>query len=258
MNNITIWNNDKNEIPIIVSIPHSGTYIPRIMKKNLINNIVLANMDWYLPSLYSFLKDLKITTIINNVSRYVIDVNRELSNNSNDSFVHNYVYTKTTFNNPMYKEKLKDEEIKSRILKYYTPYHITLKKLLDDKLSNFNKVFLIDLHSFGKDIVSDIVLGNKNGQTINEEFTMFIKNILNNLDFKVDLNIPYSGGYIVKKYSTENVNTLQIELNYKKYIDNKTFSNEDFPKVNQILFTETQEKLKYLFENIISFLSINI
>ena len=144
MNNITIWNNDKNEIPIIVSIPHSGTYIPRIMKKNLISNVVLANMDWYLPSLYSFLKDLKITTIINNVSRYVIDVNRELFNNSNDSYVHNYIYTKTTFNIPMYKEKLKDEEIKSRILKYYTPYHITLKKLLDDKLSNFNKVFLID------------------------------------------------------------------------------------------------------------------
>ena len=76
MDKIEIWNNSKNITPIIVSIPHSGTYIPQNMKNKLIDNVVLANMDWYLPDLYSFLKDLEITTIINNVSRYVIDPNR--------------------------------------------------------------------------------------------------------------------------------------------------------------------------------------
>lgn len=67
---------------------------------------------WYLPNLYSFLKYLEITTIVNNVSRYVIDPN-------------------------------------------------------NDKLSCFNKIYLIDLHSFGKDIDTNIVLGNRNGQTLN-------------------------------------------------------------------------------------------
>lgn len=69
MDKIKIWNNSKNITPIIVSIPHSGIYIPQTMKNKLIDNVTLANMDWYLPNLYSFLKNLEITTIINNVSR---------------------------------------------------------------------------------------------------------------------------------------------------------------------------------------------
>lgn len=38
MNEIEIWNGDKNKLPIIVSIPHSGTYIPQTMKENLVDN----------------------------------------------------------------------------------------------------------------------------------------------------------------------------------------------------------------------------
>lgn len=251
MDKIEIWNNSINKIPIIVSIPHSGTYIPQIMQGKLVDNVILSNMDWYLPNLYSFLKDLEITTVVNNVSRYVIDPNREITNSINTSYVDNYVYTKTTFNNPMYKADLEDEKIRYRITKYYAPYHQALENLINDKLSHFNKIYLIDLHSFGKTIDADIVLGNRNGKTLNKEFTMNIKNTLEKLDFIVSLNTPYSGGYITKKYANTKVETLQLELSYKKYIDNRTFGNEDFPKINKTLFTETQEKLKYFFEKII-------
>ena len=64
MDKIEIWNNNKNITPIIVSIPHSGAYIPQTMKNKLIDNVILANMDWYLPNLYSFLKDLDITLLL--------------------------------------------------------------------------------------------------------------------------------------------------------------------------------------------------
>lgn len=252
MNEIEIWNNGKNKIPLIVSIPHSGTYIPQTMQEKLLDNVILSNMDWYLPNLYSFFKDLEITTIVNNVSRYVIDPNREIINNINTSYVNNYIYTKTTFNNPMYKTDLEDKEIRDRITKYYAPYHQALEKLINDKLSYFNKIYLIDLHSFGKDIDANIVLGNRNGQTLNKEFTMSIKNTLEKLDFIVSLNTPYSGGYITRKYANNKIETLQLELSYKKYIDDRTFVNEEFPKINKTLFTETQEKLKTFFEEMLN------
>lgn len=210
-------------------------------------------MDWYLPNLYSFLKDLEITTIINNVSRYVIDPNREITNSINTFYVDNYVYTKTTFNNPIYKTNLEDEEIRYRITKYYTPYHQALESLINDKLSYFNKIYLIDLHSFGKDIDANIVLGNRSGQTLNKEPTMSIKNALEKLDFIVSLNNPYSGGYITRKYANNKVETLQLELSYKKYIDDRIFENEEFPRINKALFTETQEKLKASFEEMIHY-----
>lgn len=252
MNEIEIWNDSKNKIPLIVSVPHSGTYIPQTMQEKLLDNVILSNMDWYLPNLYSFLKDLEITTVVNNVSRYVIDPNREIINNINTSYVNNYIYTKTTFNNPMYKTDLENEKIRDRITKYYIPYHQALEKLINDKLSYFNKIYLIDLHSFGKDIDANIVLGNRNGQTLNKEFTMSIKNTLEKLDFIVSLNTPYSGGYITRKYANNKIETLQLELSYKKYIDDRTFVNEEFPKINKTLFTETQEKLKTFFEEMLN------
>lgn len=45
MKNIEIWNEKNNETPVIVSIPHSGTYIPKVMKEKLIDDIVLANIN---------------------------------------------------------------------------------------------------------------------------------------------------------------------------------------------------------------------
>lgn len=211
MDKIEIWNNSKNITPIIVSIPHSGTYIPQTMKNKLIDNVILANMDWYLPNLYSFLKDLGITTHV----------------------------------------KLEDKEINTRIAKYYTTYHQALQKLINDKLSRFNKIYLIDLHSFGKDVDKDVVLGNQKGKTFNKEYTLLIKNTLESLNFKVGLNNPYSGGYIIRKYANDKVETIQLELNYKKYIDNRYFVNEEFPKINKKLFIETQKELRNFFVKMI-------
>ncbi len=251
IDNIEIWNKDNNKIPIIVSIPHSGTYLSVAMKEKLIDNTILTNMDWYLPKLYLFLQNLGITTLVNNVSRYVIDTNREITDCKSDSYVQNYIYTKTTFNHEMYKKVLDNNEINYRIKEYYTPYHHFITNLISDKLAKFNKVYLIDLHSFGKDIEEDIVLGNKNYKTASYEFTDLIKDSLEKNEFKISLNKPYSGGYIVKKYASENVETIQIELSYKKYIENRIFGNEAFPKIDNNLFNKTQEKLKSLFEELI-------
>jgi len=60
------------------------TLISEKMYSNLIENTILANMDWYLPQLYDFLSDMGFTTIINNISRYVIDCNRSLEDKSSD------------------------------------------------------------------------------------------------------------------------------------------------------------------------------
>ena len=92
---IEVWNEYNHTIPIIVSIPHSGTFLPKRMKEKLYENILLPTMDWYLNELYSFLKDLEITTLINNTSRYVIDVNRKIEEKKTDSYSENYVQAYT-------------------------------------------------------------------------------------------------------------------------------------------------------------------
>ena len=252
MKNLEIWNEFDNSVPIIVSIQHSGTNLTMSMRKDLLDNVILSNMDWYLIELYSFLKKLHITTIVNNISRYVIDTNREIVDNSSDSYTKNYIYTKTTFGYEIYKNIPSEREIKNRIQKYYNAYHENLSKLIKYKLKKFNRIYLIDLHSFGKDINEDIVLGNANGETSSDVFINNIKENLEKHEFIISLNKQYSGGYIVKKYAGKNIETIQIELSYKKYIANRTFKNEEFPEKDMKLFYTTQQKPKKAFEEIIT------
>lgn len=247
-----IWNEENNSLPIIVSIPHSGTFIPKEIKKELQENIILPNMDWYLESLYSFLNELGITTIINSTSRYVIDVNRKIEDSKVNSYSKNYVYFKTTFDEEMYKELPTQKEILERIDKYYIPYHQKLKALIEEKEKHFDKVYLIDLHSFGRDLKVDIVLGNNNGKTTSDSFFLTIQNILEKIGFQVSSNTPYSGGYIIREYRDKKVETIQIELNYQKYIDKRIFEKEEFPSINQSLFLETKKQLKEFFMDLIN------
>ena len=48
----SINNKEDNVYPVVISIPHSGTGITPDMDKKLIDDIILPNMDWYLPELF--------------------------------------------------------------------------------------------------------------------------------------------------------------------------------------------------------------
>ena len=74
----TVLNSEQHS-PVVISLPHSGTWIPVAMKKALLPNAVLANTDWFLPELYDFLPAAGFTTLINHVNRYVADPNRAVT-----------------------------------------------------------------------------------------------------------------------------------------------------------------------------------
>ena len=248
---VQLFNENIHTYPFVISIPHSGTLLSEKMYNNLIENTILANMDWYLPQLYSFLSDMGFTVIINNISRYVIDVNRSLDDkSSNCSYNRNLIYTKTTFDKDMYKTTLLQDEITERIENYYVPYHKEIEELLKDKLKYFEKVYLLELHSFGRNVGSDIVVGNNCGKTTSNDFFEIMKNNLEKCGFTVSSNKPYKGGYITKNYREKfnNCETLQIELYYGTYIDNREFIEEYKPTVNDNLFYNTQRKMMKVFE----------
>lgn len=253
---IQLINEDKHDYPFVFSIPHSGTLISENMNNNLIEDVILANMDWYLPQLYNFLQDMGFTVIINNISRYMIDPNRGLDDKTSDSLYNkNLIYTKTTFNKNMYKRTLSQVEIQERINNYYIPYHKEIEKNLKEKLKHFDKVYLIDLHSFGKNVDADIVLGNDYGKTTSKEFFKSIKNEMEKCGFSVNDNRPYKGGFITRNYREKFINceTLQIELWYQTYIDNREFFEEYKPNINKKVFQDTQYKMIYLFEKLKKF-----
>lgn len=213
-----LYNETIHKYPIVVSIPHSGVLITQDMAENLRENIILPNMDWYIPKLYSFLKNLNVTVIINNMSRYVIDPNRNPNMNKGNSYLNNVIYETTTFGFPMYKKPLDNKIKETRKVKYYIPYHNELTKLLYEKKKYFEKVYLIDLHSYGMDTGSDVVIGNCFDKSCSYKFRIFIKNLLEKQNLIVNENTPFSGGYITQNYGNiKNIEAIQIELCYRFY-----------------------------------------
>lgn len=66
-----IYNSENHRFPLVVSIPHSGIQLTREMQETLLPDVVLSNMDWYLPQFYAFLVKWGVTVLVNPISRYM-------------------------------------------------------------------------------------------------------------------------------------------------------------------------------------------
>lgn len=246
---IDIKNENNHSLPFVISIPHSGLFITNEMNNHLKDHIILPNMDWYLPQLYSFLEELDYTVVINHISRYVIDPNRELTMIHGKEYTESLVYQKTTYGKDMYKTILSKNEINDRINRFYKLYHQTLEKIISEKLKYFDKVYFIDLHSFGQCLEADVILGNNEGKTMGDYRLKCLQRLFVEKGFTTALNQPFKGGYITKHYGQviEKCESIQIELSYHSYIDQREFIEEELPAINKNVFNNCQNKLKDIF-----------
>ena len=128
MDYFTILNDNEHRFPVVVNIPHSGIFVPPYIRRRLLNNACLSNTDWFLPELYDFLPAMGCTTMINNLSRYVVDVNRPLNGINRGNYRNTVVYQENTQGRLIYSPPLDKKEIKERVMQYYQPYHNALEK----------------------------------------------------------------------------------------------------------------------------------
>src|SRR5437899_162799 len=64
-------------IPLIISIPHAGTYIPDAILNRLTTSAkLLTDTDWHVEILYAFAHKLGAHILVATHSRYVVDLNR--------------------------------------------------------------------------------------------------------------------------------------------------------------------------------------
>lgn len=225
------------------------------MQEQLVDDVALPNMDWYLPELYAFLEAMGVTVLINKVSRYVVDPNRRLSAHEGESYKTNLIYMRTTMGNAMYRMMPSNAESKQRISDYYMPYHCALQNLLLKKKKYFGKAYLFDLHSFGADLGADTVVGNGKGATSSPEFFSMTCSLLENEGFRVQKNEPFSGGYITTYYGAESdCDAVQLELWYGAYIAHRTFGDEEFPEKDMTVFKAAQIKMEHVFRSLLGYL----
>lgn len=252
-----------NAVPIILSVPHAGTKFPTEIKKHYKKRMRkhLDDTDWFVDKLYKFAPALGITIIKANLSRWVIDLNRNPESvrlyNDNRLITTNTPIT-DFYGNPIYKSPDFEPDKKEkdrRLQEYYWPYYRKIEMLLAARKKEFGHALLWDAHSIRhqvstiqKDPFPDMILGNNENTTAN---AILIKTAIDQLqsgEFGVNHNSPFKGGHITRYFGkpSENIHALQLEMNKILYMDDNeiTYNTTRAKKVQKVL----QKTLKSLIE----------
>ncbi len=240
-------------VPIIISVPHAGTFIPQdirsLMNPKLAEN--LDDTDWFIDKLYGFATDLGITIIKANYSRWVVDLNRDPSNQPlyNDGRVITDVVTVTDFNgNAIYKDDYIPDttEILRRVEHFHKPYHEKMNELLLETKAKFGKVLLFDAHSIRKSVPGirsedfpDLILGDNDETSASSELITSVIDSLQNKGYGFSHNHPFKGGYITRSFGKpeENIHALQLEMCKTNYMDSSemVYDEENVEKIQAVL-----------------------
>lgn len=244
-------------IPMVANLPHSGLLIPQNIADQLEPPYqqYLPNQDWHLDKLYDFLPSLGITVLQAIYSRYVVDLNRSLTEPVFGNFWQSVIAEKTAFNAPLYQIPPSQPEIQQRVEQYYHPYHRQLQSTLNQLIDRFGKVYLLDLHSFLGLIEDEICLGNGNGKTCCDRFISIVEAAFQSRGYQVVRNKVFSGGYITQHYGQwPQVEALQVEVRYPVYLNAKQLDGSSIPNWEVPEFDRAKHQFEAAFRQIVEVL----
>lgn len=250
------FNADKPEFPLILSIPHSGTYFPPEFVKATTCSVEIMrhNEDLLVDELLQKAIDAGIPTIKMLVSRMFIDLNRDRLE-LDPAMFYNYPQNKDVMydkhcrvglgvvhrinylRQPLYKDLLDYHEVEKRLKNVYDVYHNRLQKIIAKCLKKFGFCLVLDCHSMPSKICSiiddrsgiDICLGNLFSQSCPPEMSDFLAGQFWNKNYNVEFNCPYSGAFITFNYCQpkRNIHTLQLEINRALYANEENLLKND-------------------------------
>ncbi len=242
------------ELPIVLDSPHSGRSYPEDFRFSAPRSWVRLAEDTYVEELYSGAPEIGATLIEARFPRSYIDPNRDLQDLDEALLAEPWPLSlqrgpKTALGVglvwklvrdsagnaiPLYDRMLSVAEVQRRIALCYVPYHAAVQEALDRAHSRFGAAWHINCHSMQSvgDALSsdpgreraDFVLGDRDATTCAPAFTAFVSATLAAKGYRVAINDPFKGVELVKKHGrpTEGRHSLQIEINRKLYMDEKT------------------------------------
>ena len=258
--------------PLIISIPHAGSYYPKeFLKYKSIDIKKLKIMEDFKTDTFIDKINLNLADIfIAECSRAVVDLNR--SRQSLDSSMFNStiktipneeilliksglgVIPSKCYTEEIFKSKLPNFYISKMLEKYYDPFHKKLSKRINYLKSKFGVVYLIDIHSTptlsnNNKNFPDVIIGDNFGKSSEENFKNNLISHFKNLDLRLSINNPYSGGYITRRYGEKdkNIYVIQLEISKNYYMNANTFE-----------LKENLNNVKNIFKSIVEKLNVKI
>ena len=220
--------------PLLVSLPHVGTFIPDPIKARLVGRAqATEDTDWFLDRLYAFVKDLGASLIVPVASRYVIDLNRPSENTPMYAGSNNTELCPTHFfsGDVLYRDGLAPttKEIEERVATWWLPYHDALRAELARIHTAHGHAVLFDGHSIKSDLpwlfegqLPHMNLGTADGASCAAGLTSRLAKVFAaEPRYAHVVNGRFKGGHITRHYGAphQGIHAVQLEMCWRAYMD---------------------------------------
>lgn len=230
--------------PLVVSMPHSGSYIPvEIQGRMSATGRMVGDTDWDLDRLYRFLWATDATIITSRLSRYVVDLSRDPSGKQVAGMNHPGLVPTFDFDDvPLYQsgEEPGPEEIASRVARYWRPYHDRLSAALNEARTQHGYAILFDCHSIRSIVtrylagrIPDLNLGTGGGTSCAVELRGRLASALEQSGrYSVAVDEIFKGGFITRSYGSpqNGIHAFQLEMSRAIYMSEQPAPTLDLEK----------------------------
>lgn len=220
----------RGDAPLVIAFPHGGTDLAGFDDQFVSPWHAQIDTDWWIAELYAFAADFGATLIATDVSRSVIDMNRDPSGASlYPGQATTELCPTTTFDGaPLYRGDGPDTtEIGARLEAYHRPYHAALRSELDRLKAQNGQVILYDAHSirshvprlFGGEL-PQFNVGTNGGATCAPELETIVTNICAASGHSHVVNGRFKGGWTTRHYGRpdDGIHAIQMELAQRGYM----------------------------------------
>ena len=237
-------------VPLVIDSPHSGEVCPAGLDPRLAERWRMS-ADAFVDELFASAPRHGATLLRALFPRAFIDVNRsplDLDESmlddawpeplapSDKARLGIGLIASRDAEGPLYERKLSAGEVRRRLDFYYWPYHRTLHRLLDAAYRGAGVAYHLDCHSMKPPVSGrtssrslDFCLGDRDGSSAEREFTRFVAEAIRDLGYHVEVNDPYKGVELVRRYSdpARGRHSVQIEVNRALYMDERRVARHE-------------------------------
>lgn len=252
---------ESGERPVLVEVPHAGLAIPDDVQEVLAAPLdaLMRDADLYVDKLYANAPRHGARLLVSQVSRYVVDLNRERDDVDRGTVSDHpapvsaqprgVVWRATTDGRPVLRRPLSYQGLRARLARYYEPYHATLAAALQELKARHGYAILLAAHSMpstGRSLHADpgnrradVVPGTRGRTSCDARLIDLVDAHFRAAGLSVLHDTPYRGGFATMHYGRpwQGLHAIQIELNRALYMDEESFEprDADFRALMQLL-----------------------
>lgn len=218
----------RSDAPLILAMPHGGTDLCGLERQFVSTWAARRDADWHIQALYSGLSDA--TVVATDISRSVIDVNRDPSGSSlYPGQATTELCPTTDFDgDPLYiGQTPSDAEIARRRAAFFDPYHVALTREIARLRALHRHVVVYDCHSIRSRIprlfdgeLPELNVGTNGGATCDPALTQAVMAAVAMSGRSHVRDGRFRGGWTTRHYGrpAQGVHAIQMETAVRAYL----------------------------------------